>query len=122
MKKSFKVIALLILQFILASLCLGASAEASSEVNGYNRFSHTSFSLNWGIKTFNYRTDYRGQVVTGYEAGSTYKAVSDQDFVAYKVPEDGIWPPEVGNGMVEIPGVYLHEQYREGQSRRQYLE
>ncbi|MDD2556562.1 MAG: hypothetical protein PHN17_09565 [Syntrophaceticus sp.] len=80
--------------------------EAATQVSGYKNFSHTAYSINWGIKTFKYRNSYICNVITGF-SGYSYKAATNQDILAYKTPEDYIYPPEVGNGAVGLQGVYL---------------
>lgn len=43
-------------------------------------------------------------------SGQYYKVVSDQGVIAYKLPEDGIHNPEIGNGIVELMETALYGQ------------
>ncbi|AFV11961.1 hypothetical protein Tph_c17580 [Thermacetogenium phaeum DSM 12270] len=108
MEKSLKVVFLCfstVFIFLAASFCVNISAQAAEEISGYNRFSHNAYSFDWGWKTFNYHVSYYALAITG--GNNAYKAVANQDVHAYKIPADGIWPPSVGNGMVNLYYVYL---------------
>lgn len=66
------------------------------------RIGHSSWSSDFGAKTFWYRPDYSGEKYSG-----TVDAVKDHDFFAYKLQIDNIFPPDIGNGEVTLTNVQM---------------
>lgn len=101
-KRRFYAIKVLILLAIFSSGCIFSYVHeveaANPNLSAWKKFSHTAWSSNWGLKTFIYKSDYLAEKTSD----SNYKIVRNHDFLAYKCPDDSIWPPFVGNGTVSL--------------------
>jgi hypothetical protein len=53
------------------------------------------------------KVHYYADTKSGYEAGQSYDCAYNHEFIAYKTPSDTIYPPEIGNGVASVNGVYL---------------
>lgn len=87
-----------ILGLVICFFCIimvVSKAVAGTPNVGYNHV-HSSFSSDYGIKSFNYSVGYNSiQSVSGGQ-----DVVNSHDYIAYKV--NGIYSPEVGNGDVNL--------------------
>jgi hypothetical protein len=98
---------LILLSIFIFTLSVTEKHVEAAQVSGSKKFSHTAYNLNWGTKTFIYRTNYICDFRTGAYSWYTYKAAINQDLLAYKTPNDSIYPSELGNGAVGIRDVNI---------------
>ncbi|MDD3894882.1 MAG: hypothetical protein PHU36_07670 [Syntrophomonadaceae bacterium] len=100
-------VALTILFFCLSLITTApyiSTAEAlDPNLSAFNRFTHSAWSANYGLKSFVYKSDYLAQQTSD----STNKKVNYHDWIAYKCPSDGIYNPEVGNGAAGLYQIYM---------------
>lgn len=100
-----KVLRILISLFFFSfSLMPMSIAEAlDSNLSGFQSFTHSAWSANYGYKSFIYKSSYLAYRTTD----TTYKRVKNHDWRGYKCQSDNIWPPYVGNGTVYLWDIYM---------------
>lgn len=81
-------------KIIILSLVLFSLVLSSNPVMAQDRFSVSGWSADYGLRTFWFRISHLCSVA--YEAGEVN--VSKQQIECYKIPDDNIYPPNVGNG------------------------
>lgn len=96
------IIVLTCLILLLTSFSLAANATT---LEAYQKFDHSAWSANYGLKTFTYRVSY----MASQSSTSTEKQVSGHDVYSYKCTTDAIWSPELGNGTVMLQNIYMQD-------------